>query len=105
MHATPLYVMTTMEKQVEKYESRRPLTTGCKKIDQLLGGGFRPGEITELSGGSRAGKTRLAVQTCLHAIKAFRHQKRVLYITIRKMLDDQTLASFFSRLNRRCVSR
>lgn len=35
------------------------LTTGCKELDRLLGGGIETGSITEIFGEFRTGKTQL----------------------------------------------
>ncbi|WP_297548572.1 DNA repair and recombination protein RadB [Thermococcus sp.] len=39
------------------------LSTGSKKLDELLGGGFAPGVLTQIYGPYATGKTTLAVQT------------------------------------------
>jgi len=39
------------------------LSTGSKRIDELLGGGFAPGVLTQIYGPYATGKTTLAVQT------------------------------------------
>ncbi|XP_065352798.1 DNA repair protein XRCC3-like isoform X1 [Cloeon dipterum] len=41
------------------------LTTGCPKIDALLGGGIRNRGISELSGASACGKTQFCLKLCL----------------------------------------
>jgi DNA repair protein RadB len=38
-----------------------PAPTGCATIDELLGGGFERGAVTQLYGPPAAGKTNLAV--------------------------------------------
>ena len=39
------------------------LSTGSRKLDELLGGGFAPGVLTQIYGPYATGKTTLAVQT------------------------------------------
>ncbi len=39
------------------------LSTGSKQLDELLGGGFAPGVLTQIYGPYATGKTTLAVQT------------------------------------------
>ncbi len=41
------------------------LTTGVKSLDELLGGGFAPGVLTQIYGSFATGKTTLAIQTAL----------------------------------------
>ncbi|WP_457742382.1 DNA repair and recombination protein RadB [Thermococcus sp.] len=41
------------------------LSTGSRKLDELLGGGFAPGVITQVYGPYATGKTTLAIQTGL----------------------------------------
>ena len=41
------------------------LSSGCKKIDRLLGGGLLVPGLTEIGGMSAAGKTQLCLQLCL----------------------------------------
>lgn len=42
------------------------IQTGCAGIDNILGGGFRAGIITEIYGESGSGKTQIAMQTAAH---------------------------------------
>ena len=39
------------------------VSTGCASLDQILGGGFRRGELIEICGKSGSGKTQLAMST------------------------------------------
>eukprot|EP01138_Halocafeteria_seosinensis_P016086 gb/GECG01016415.1/.p1 GENE.gb/GECG01016415.1/~~gb/GECG01016415.1/.p1 ORF type:complete len:430 (+),score=65.40 gb/GECG01016415.1/:1-1290(+) len=43
------------------------VSTGCPVLDATIGGGFRRGTLTELSGEASAGKTQLVLQTALSA--------------------------------------
>jgi len=44
--------------QLEKVRKKQFLTTGCKALDAILGGGVQTGEITELIGAYGSGKTQ-----------------------------------------------
>jgi DNA repair protein RadB len=50
------------------------LSTGSRKLDELLGGGFAPGVLTQVYGPYATGKTTLAVQTGMLS------GKRVAYV-------------------------
>jgi DNA repair protein RAD51 len=45
------------------------IQTGIQKLDELLGGGIRHGIITDIFGASATGKTQLALQICINALK------------------------------------
>jgi DNA repair protein RadA len=44
-------------------------SSGSRALDDLLGGGFRAGRVTEVFGRSNSGKTQLAMQTALVAAR------------------------------------
>ncbi len=52
-------------------------TSGCRSIDELLGGGFESGTVTQLYGEAGSGKTNICLQT---AIECAIRGKRVIYI-------------------------
>ena len=45
------------------------ISTGLKKLDQLLGGGIKEGLITDVYGSNATGKTQLALQISLNVLK------------------------------------
>ena len=49
----------------EKRQSMVQLSSGSASLDQLLGGGFETGSITEIFGEFRTGKTQLAHTLCV----------------------------------------
>ena len=51
--------------------------SGCKCIDELLGGGFESGTVTQLYGEAGSGKTNICLQT---AIECARKGKTVIFI-------------------------
>ena len=53
------------------------LPTGCDGVDELLGGGLRQGQVTELTGEAGAGKTQLCLSAAASAA-ALGH--RVVYV-------------------------
>lgn len=62
--------MTNIQKQ-----ERMPC--GCKSIDDLLGGGFERGIVTQIYGASGTGKTNICIQL---AVTAVNNGKKVVFI-------------------------
>jgi len=58
-------------------ELPKKYSTGCKSIDELLGGGFESGTVTQLYGEAGSGKTNVCLQV---AIECARKGKRVIFI-------------------------
>jgi len=44
------------------------IETGLKELDKFLGGGFKGGFFTSISGLSATGKTQLIFQICVNAL-------------------------------------
>ncbi len=55
----------TAHEYLKKYPKHK-ITTGCKSIDEILGGGIETGGITELYGEYGVGKTQMSFQLCLN---------------------------------------
>ncbi|RZN42150.1 MAG: DNA repair and recombination protein RadB [Methanophagales archaeon ANME-1-THS] len=47
----------------------RKYSTGCKSIDELLGGGFESGTVTQLYGEAGSGKTNICLQAVVESTK------------------------------------
>lgn len=47
-----------------------PISTGCKPVDDLLGGGLERGSVTQLYGPPAAGKTNLALSAAIEVASA-----------------------------------
>ncbi|XP_036095087.1 DNA repair protein XRCC3 isoform X3 [Rousettus aegyptiacus] len=60
-----LTALDLLQQQARFPTQHRRLSLGCPVLDGLLGGGLPLDGITELAGGSSAGKTQLALQLCL----------------------------------------
>jgi len=52
-------------------------SSGCKSIDELLGGGFESGTVTQLYGEAGSGKTNICLQTAMECAK---NAKGVIFI-------------------------
>lgn len=50
---------TSVTKFHQKRNDMTQITTGCKKLDKLLSGGFETGPITKIFDEFRSGKTQL----------------------------------------------
>ncbi|CAG8596015.1 34409_t:CDS:2, partial [Racocetra persica] len=64
---------------VLKARDSRRLSIGYASIDELLGGGLQPGDITEISGESTSGKTRLCYSALL-SITCLNKENTALFI-------------------------
>jgi len=50
-------------------------SSGCESLDSFLGGGLKPGQITEVCGEASAGKTQFCLQFALYATLPAGHRK------------------------------
>jgi DNA repair protein RadA len=55
----------TASEMFEELDEHPKITTLSQNLDEILGGGFQTGAITELSGAYSTGKTQIAFQICL----------------------------------------
>jgi DNA repair protein RadB len=53
------------------------IPSGCKPLDEMLGGGVETGIVTQLYGGSGTGKTNICIQLAVECVKS---GKKVIYI-------------------------
>lgn len=53
----------------EEYDSKEYVPTGLEALDNILGGGWEPGFIAAISGGSGGGKTQLCFQAMINAVE------------------------------------
>jgi DNA repair protein RadB len=84
-----------------------PISTGCSPIDELLGGGFERGAVTQVYGPPAAGKTNVVLSAAVEAAAA---GSSVLYIDTEGLsvdrleqlatarADDQTVEDLASRI-------
>ena len=56
-HAAPAMSAATLLDMA--LANRLTISTGCHTIDDMLGGGLRTGEVTEVAGGPGSGKTQV----------------------------------------------
>lgn len=47
------------------------ISTGCQKLDELLGGGIKSGQLVQVYGEYRTGKTQLAHQLCVNVQRPY----------------------------------
>jgi DNA repair protein RadB len=67
---------------------------GCDCIDNLLGGGFEAGAITEIYGEAGSGKTNMCLQLAKNVIKS---GKKVIYIDSEGLSRDRIQQIFGDR--------
>lgn len=63
-------------------------STGCKSIDELLGGGFESGTVTQLYGEAGSGKTNICLQV---AVECARNGKSVIFIDTEGLSPERFL--------------
>jgi len=61
-------------KSIKKLER---IPSACKSLDEMLGGGFETGIVTQIYGGSGTGKTNVCIQLTVECVK---NSKKVIYI-------------------------
>lgn len=64
-----------MTEEVSKGTAK--IASGCRDLDELLGGGFEVGIISQIYGGSGSGKTNLCIQLAIECVKK---GKKAIYI-------------------------
>ncbi|WP_369425168.1 DNA repair and recombination protein RadB [Methanothrix sp.] len=62
------------------------IPSGCKSIDELLGGGFEAGIITQIYGESGTGKTNIVIQLSVQTVKL---GSRVIFIDTEGFSPDR----------------
>jgi len=55
--------------KIERY------TSGCEKLDELLGGGFEAGTVTQIFGEAGSGKTNICLQLAIETVKKGRDRQ------------------------------
>ncbi|WP_292467139.1 DNA repair and recombination protein RadB [Methanolobus sp.] len=68
------------------YKITKKLSSGCKPIDELLGGGFEAGVVTQIYGEAGSGKTNLCLQLAVECVK---NGKKVIYIDTEAISPDR----------------
>ncbi|MGB6672423.1 MAG: ATPase domain-containing protein, partial [Candidatus Nitrosopolaris sp.] len=69
-----------------RYSTEKPmphvLPTGCKAIDNLLGGGIHYGMVTDIYGESGTGKSQLCFTICARSAEYFETSQQVSVVFI-----------------------
>jgi len=69
------YTSVKHKKRCHSIENLLP--SGCKPLDELLGGGFEKGIVTQIFGAAGTGKTNVCIQLAVECVK---QGQRVIYI-------------------------
>jgi len=64
-----LIIIQSGEDVVQEYDEQQLVPTGIGGLDDLLGGGWEPGLIAAISGGSGGGKTQVCFQAMTNAVE------------------------------------
>lgn len=62
------------------------IPSGCKPLDEMLGGGVETGIVTQLYGGSGSGKTNICIQLAVECVK---NGKKVIFIDTEGFSSDR----------------
>jgi DNA repair protein RadB len=62
------------------------IPSGCKPLDEMLGGGVETGIVTQLYGGSGTGKTNICIQLAVECVKS---GKKVIFIDTEGFSGDR----------------
>lgn len=91
---------TTATEYHKQREEIIHLTTGCKELDNLLGGGVETGSLTELFGEFRTGKTQIChtlCVTCQLPLEQGGAEGKALYIDTEGTFRPQRLVSIAAK--------
>ncbi|MCK5723178.1 MAG: PhoH family protein, partial [Gammaproteobacteria bacterium] len=59
------------------YKINAQMPSGCQPLDELLGGGFETGVVTQIFGEAGSGKTNICIQLAVECVK---RGKKVIFI-------------------------
>ncbi|HJH32292.1 MAG TPA: DNA repair and recombination protein RadB [Methanosarcinaceae archaeon] len=68
------------------YNINTQLLSGCQPLDELLGGGFETGVVTQIFGEAGSGKTNICIQLAVECVK---HGKKVIFIDTESLSPDR----------------
>ncbi|GAB2235062.1 hypothetical protein Droror1_Dr00004341 [Drosera rotundifolia] len=80
-------------------QNKRMISTGCERIDTVLGGGLRAGFVVELVGPSSSGKTQVCLQAAANI--ASQHPGGVVFLDTGNSFSPRRIADFISQSCRR----
>mmetsp|Transcript_571 Transcript_571/g.1723 ORF Transcript_571/g.1723 Transcript_571/m.1723 type:complete len:330 (-) Transcript_571:687-1676(-) len=93
MHIAPR--VCNGQELLERVSNRtRLLPTGCDSVDQLLRGGLREGQMTEVAGESASGKTQLCLSA---ALRTAMRGERVVFVDTSMSFSARRLAEMHSK--------
>lgn len=68
------------------YKINAQLPSGCQPLDELLGGGFETGVVTQIFGEAGSGKTNICIQLAVECVK---RGKKVIFIDTESVSPDR----------------
>ena len=72
--------------KIEVYNINSQLPSGCQPLDELLGGGFETGVVTQIFGEAGSGKTNICIQLAVECVK---RGKKVIFIDTESVSPDR----------------
>jgi len=64
-----LGIHTSVKRKKRWHSIEKLLSSGCKPLDELLGGGFEIGIVTQIFGAAGTGKTNICIQLAVECVK------------------------------------
>lgn len=62
-------IHTSVKRKKRCHSIEKLLSSGCKPLDELLGGGFEIGIVTQIFGAAGTGKTNICIQLAVECVK------------------------------------
>ncbi len=62
-------IHTSVKRKKRWHSIEKLLSSGCKPLDELLGGGFEIGIVTQIFGAAGTGKTNICIQLAVECVK------------------------------------
>ncbi|KAJ3694229.1 hypothetical protein LUZ60_009709 [Juncus effusus] len=89
--------LTGTELLNDSKQNKRFLPTGLQGIDEILGGGLREGQLTEIAGPSSSGKTQVCLHSAVNIVD--KQYGYVLYLDTCNSFSSKRISQFIGQLS------